>query len=205
MKTQSKRRGFSLAEILVAVAIIAVVAAVVIPSVGSQLNKGDTARVSQDLISVRSGVEQFLADVRRYPSAVVQLQTKPGTVLANGDSGINASGVFTASQVARWAGPYLTKDFSASGAASGALTGYGQSIITFFRVCDNTTNTATSCSAPAATGRYLTIAIAGLSQSEALAIDVAMDDGNLATGQIRWFSPGGANKDTLRYLALPIQ
>ena len=197
MKTRSRRRGFSLAEILVAVAIMAVVAAVVIPSIGGQLNKGDTARVSSDLISVRSAVEQFLADVRRYPSAMASLQTKPSALTA-GDTGINASGQYTAAQVARWKGPYMTKDFSASG-----VTGFGAPIVVLFRVCDNTTNTLTSCSAPAATGRYLTIAIPGLSQTEAFQVDSAMDDGVLSTGQVRWIT-GGA-KDTLRYLALPIQ
>ena len=203
MKRRSKKRGFSLAEILVSVAIMAVIAAVVIPSIGGQLNKGDTGRVTGDLTSVRGAVEQFLADVRRYPSAMVQLQKLPGTSLAAGDSGINNTGVFTASQVARWRGPYMTKDFAGASGIAGGVTGYGQTMVAFFRTCDNTTNTLTSCSAPAATGRYLTIAIPGLSQAEAQDIDNVMDDGNLNTGQIRWIT-GGA-KDTLRYLALPIQ
>src|SRR5438477_12725105 len=94
MRRRSKKRGFSLGEILVAVAIIAVVAAVVIPSIGGQLSKGDTSRVTSDLTNVSAGIQQFLADVRRYPSAMVQLQTRPGTVLASGDSGINSTGVF---------------------------------------------------------------------------------------------------------------
>ena len=83
MTGRRKRSGFSLGEILVAVAIMAVVAAVVIPSIGGQLNKGDTARVSSDLISIRSGVEQFLADVRRYPSTMSHLQTKPLALTAS--------------------------------------------------------------------------------------------------------------------------
>ena len=75
MKVRAKKRGFSLGEILVAVAIIAVMAAVVIPSIGSQLNKGDVGRIESDLTGLRSGVEQFLADVRRYPASVSQLVT----------------------------------------------------------------------------------------------------------------------------------
>lgn len=197
MNTRINRKGFSLAEILVSVAIVAVIAAVVIPSIGSQVNKGETGRVSSDLVNVRSAVEQFLADVRRYPSNMGQLQTKILATTAS-DTGINASGQFTAAQVARWKGPYMTKDFSTT-----AVTGYGGQVVTFFRVCDNVTNTLTSCSAPGATGRYLTITIPGISQTEAQEIDNAMDDGVLTTGQIRWIT-GGA-KDSLRYLALPIQ
>jgi general secretion pathway protein G len=76
--TQTKR-GFSLAEILVAIAIIAVVGAIVIPSIGGQLRSGDESRVQQDLTTLRTGAEQFLADVRRYPNSVGQLVVKPAT------------------------------------------------------------------------------------------------------------------------------
>lgn len=191
MKTKSKRRGFSLAEILVSVAIMAVVAAVVIPSIGGQLNKGDTARVSSDLISVRSAVEQFLADVRRYPSAMSQLQTKPGFTAA--DTGINSSGVFTTAQVARWRGPYMTKDFSAS-----AVTGFGQQMVVQFSVC----NAALLCTAAATGQKYLTVLIPGLSSREMFLVDSTMDDGVQASGQIQFVTSG---VDTLKYLALPIQ
>lgn len=196
MKNRSKKRGFSLGEILVAVAIMAVIAAVVIPSIGGQLNKGETGRVSSDLISIRGAVEQFLADVRRYPSAMQQLQVKPGA-LAVADTGINASGMFSASQVARWKGPYMTKDTIAA-----RMTGYGATMMGLFKVC----NASGTCTANPAGQRYLTIIMPGPTSAEALLIDAAMDDGVLTTGQILWVTGGGgAALDTLKYLALPIQ
>jgi prepilin-type N-terminal cleavage/methylation domain-containing protein len=197
MKNRSKKRGFSLGEILVAVAIMAVVAAVVIPSIGSQLNKGETGRVTSDLVNVRSAVEEFLADVRRYPSAMSQLQTKPGA-LVPADTGANASGMYAASQVARWKGPYMTKDFSVSG-----VTGYGATMLVQFKVC-NATGTGV-CTANPAGQRYLTIVLVGPTQAEALLIDAGMDDGVLTTGQVLWVTGGGAQPDTLKYLSLPIQ
>jgi prepilin-type N-terminal cleavage/methylation domain-containing protein len=192
MKARRKKRGFSLGEILVTVAIMAVVAAVVIPSIGGQLNKGDTSRVSSDLISVRSAVEQFLADVRRYPSAMASLQTKP-TAAAAADTGANGSGTYTTAQVARWRGPYMTKDFSAS-----AVTGFGASMVVLFKVC----NASGTCTANPTGQRYLTILIPSMSQAEMFQVDSAMDDGVLTTGQILGVTTGS---DTLKYLALPIQ
>lgn len=177
MKRQNLKRGFSLGEILVAVAIMAVIAAVVIPSIGAQLNKGETGRVSNDLINIRSAAEQFLADVRRYPSAMGQLTTLP-TVSDTGMVG----GVYTTAQVTRWKGPYMTKEVGAA-----AVTGYGVTMTTPFEKF------------PAVGQQYVTIAIPGLSSAEALEIDKSMDDGVITTGQVRFAS------GTLRYLALPIQ
>jgi type II secretory pathway pseudopilin PulG len=175
---------------------MAVIAAVVIPSIGGQLNKGEVGRVSSDLTNIRSATEQFLADVRKYPASMTQLTAKP--LLTDLDL---LAVAFGSAPVARWRGPYMTKD-----AVTASLTGFGATILTVFRTCDATTNTNTSCSAP--TGqKYLTIAIPGLSQSDAFQVDSAMDDGVLTTGSIRWIvkGAGGSDKDTLRYIALPIQ
>ena len=59
-KRRQPKSGFSLAEILVAIAIIAVVAAILIPSIGGQLRSGDESRIQQDFISLRTGAEQSL-------------------------------------------------------------------------------------------------------------------------------------------------
>jgi prepilin-type N-terminal cleavage/methylation domain-containing protein len=192
MKTRKRKRGFSLGEILVAVAITAVIAAVVIPSIGGQLNKGDVGRVSGDLTSIQNAVQQFLADVRRYPSAMASLQAKPSAATA-ADTGANGSGQYTATQVARWRGPYMTKDFSSS-----ALTGFSGSFVTLFKVC----NATGTCTANPAGQRYLTVLLPGLSSLEMAQIDSSMDDGVATTGMILTVATG---VDTLKFLMLPIQ
>src|SRR5688500_2548740 len=104
MKASRKKFGFSLAEILVAIAIVAVVAAVVIPSIGGQLRSGDESRAQQDLTNLRSAVEQFLADVRRYPKNVGQLTKLPAL---NNDTAL-IGGEMNSTTISRWKGPYIS-------------------------------------------------------------------------------------------------
>jgi prepilin-type N-terminal cleavage/methylation domain-containing protein len=191
MKTQKNRAGFSLAEVLVAIAILAVVAAVVIPSIGGQLRSGDESRVQQDLVNIRAGIEQFLADVRRYPNSVGQLTNAPTT-----SHSALVGGVFNIGQVNRWRGPYITKD-----SVFALKTGYDATITSSF----DTLSVATTGLAFSATGtRYLRIYMVGFDSTNALRLDQKMDDGNLTSGQIRW-TVTTATVDTLYYLAIPVQ
>jgi prepilin-type N-terminal cleavage/methylation domain-containing protein len=183
MKAQRKRSGFSLAEILVALAILAVVAAVVIPSIGGQLRSGDESRVQQDLSAVRAGIEQFLADVRRYPKSVGQLTNVPTAVTHSALVG----GTYNAGQVARWRGPYISKD-----STQAIKTGFDASMTSAF---DTLTDNGIL---------FLRITIASFDSTNALRLDRKMDDGDVTTGLIRWAvvaSPSG----NLRYFAIPIQ
>ena len=185
MTDPRKRTGFSLAEILVAIAIVAVVAAVVIPSIGGQLRSGDESRVQQDLTNIRSGVEQFLADVRRYPNSIGQLTNVP-TANAAGQPGLTG-GVYTAGQVGRWRGPYISKD-----SIQALKTGFDVSMNTAFtNVAFNGIN-------------FLTITITSFDNTNATRLDQKMDDGVLTTGQIQW-TVGTAPLGTLTYYVLPIQ
>jgi prepilin-type N-terminal cleavage/methylation domain-containing protein len=190
----SRRRnkpGFSLAEILVSIAILAVVAAVVIPSIGGQLRSGDESRLQQDLTSLRGGIEQFLADVRRYPRSIGQLTNKPAIT----ESAL-VGGVYNNGQVGRWRGPYITKDSSFA-----LKTGYDASFNTAF----DTLSLGTSGLTSSATGtRYLRIYLVGFDSTNALRLDQKMDDGDLTTGQVRW-TVNTAGTDTLFYLTIPVQ
>src|SRR4051812_48260364 len=91
--THSARRtraGFTLPEVLVTITLIAVLASVVVPTIISQVRKGDPARMGSDFQAIRGATEQFLTDVRKYPSSITALTTaitaaqKPlaGTALA---------------------------------------------------------------------------------------------------------------------------
>jgi prepilin-type N-terminal cleavage/methylation domain-containing protein len=177
------KRGFSLAEILVAIAIIAVVGAILIPSIGGQLRSGDESRVQQDLTTLRTGAEQFLADVRRYPNSVGQLIVKPAVT----ESGL-LGGVFTSAQTGRWRGPYVNKD-----SASAVRTGYDLTVSTTFGFVNF----------PGTTQKYLTIDIASVDTGYARGVDRKMDDGVESSGMVQYAV--AASTTTLKFYALPVQ
>jgi prepilin-type N-terminal cleavage/methylation domain-containing protein len=186
MATKSKKRGFSLGEILVAIAIVAVIAAVVIPSVGSQLKTGDESRVQEDLVHLRGAAEQFLADVRRYPLTIGQLVRRPTATANNGS--LDGT-VYTTPQINRWRGPYLSKD-----SVSAHLSGFDAQINYVFT---NEVHTPSS-------QNYLVITIPTFDTVMATNIDQRMDDGAKSTGQIIWVAAASPTT-TLKYFAIPIQ
>lgn len=176
--------GFTLAEILVALALIALLAAVLLPTVAGQILKGDAGRVMQDVTAVRSGIEQFLADVHRYPGRYADLSL-PITIAGTDING----NVYTSGLVAKWAGPYVTKDLT----GSVVQTGFGGDIQNTF--------IKTVTTAPI---NYLTVVIYGITGPDFDKIDIQMDGTGTSrtTGLLRW---GTGASDTTKFLAIPIQ
>ena len=174
------RKGFTLPEVLVTLAIVATLTAVLLPALNNQLSKGDASRVTNDLVAIRTAVGAFTSDVRRYPSALVQLKTAPLSsatdVLGNqlGSTLIN-----------RWRGPYLSKDLNGSNAMP---TGYGG-------VISASLGTITYNGIP-----YLRIQTTGLTEAEFNNIDQIIDETvNSSTGQLTF------DGTTVTWAATPIQ
>jgi prepilin-type N-terminal cleavage/methylation domain-containing protein len=73
MRKSFSRRGFTLAEVLVTVTIVAVLAAVMVPAVLNQVAKGDSPAVANDVDGIRTAVTTFAADTRHFPQRLSQL------------------------------------------------------------------------------------------------------------------------------------
>ena len=102
-KSRRNRRGFTLPEVLVTIAIVAILAAAVVPAVTSQITKGEEATLVSAVNTVRTSMTAFVSDVRSFPKRVSQLTT----AIATTDTSL-AGPLYSASQVARWKGPYST-------------------------------------------------------------------------------------------------
>lgn len=182
--SRGRIRGFTLAEILIALALIAVLAAVLLPTVAGQILKGDAGRVMQDLEAVRSGADQFLADVHRYPGKYSDLST----LITTAKTDINGN-TYSAGLVNKWSGPYVTKDT----VSAVVPTGFGGNIQNVFMKVMNTNGI-----------NYLTIVVTGIAQPDFERIDLQLDGEVGATkGLLRWNSTGGV--DSTKFLATPIQ
>lgn len=182
-----RRIGFTLAEILIALALIAVLAAVLLPAVAGQISKGDAGRAMQDLDALRAGTDQFLADVHRYPKLVSHLTTK----VTGTDRDVNGT-LYPAGLAAKWSGPYITKTLNDAGVIP---TGFGANIQDSLVKVLNTNGI-----------NYVTVRIHPLDSAAFARLDLEIDGVSASwtnaqtLGQLRRVAG-----DTVKFLATPIQ
>lgn len=111
------RRGFTLAEVLVALAILAIVGAVVIPVVFSQIRASQAAALSQTYAGLSQGIAEFKRATTRYPLLLSSLTAAPAATdddICGNDLG--------ATNATLWRGPYATRQITASGVLVGEYT-----------------------------------------------------------------------------------
>jgi prepilin-type N-terminal cleavage/methylation domain-containing protein len=192
-RPRSAPGGFTLAEVLIALVLIAALAAVVVPTIGSQMGRADPGRLARDASAIRGAVNQFASDVGQYPGSVTQLVTK----IVDGVSAGPIYGVYGVSERDRWKGPYLTKDATAV-----LQTGFERNFDPTLRV--DTLGISGLSETVTTNPRYLTLCVA-IDSASALVVDKQYDDGVLTTGTFRWTVNTASANDTLKFLLVPIQ
>jgi general secretion pathway protein G len=70
---KSKNAGFTLVELLIVVAMIAILATIAIPAMKNAPQKAKEAVLKEDLYQMRSCIDQHLADKGRYPASLQDL------------------------------------------------------------------------------------------------------------------------------------
>lgn len=90
-RSSRKRRAFTLIELLLVMAILAILAAIVIPRFGNRGEQAKVAAAKSDIASYRQAISQFEVDVGRLPTT---------------DEGLKAL-VEQPQNAQNWRGPYL--------------------------------------------------------------------------------------------------
>lgn len=174
MRNRASRSGFTLPEVLVTVAIVAILAAVVVPTVTNQIGKGDDSNLTSNVASLRTSITAFVSDVRKFPSRVQHLMTQP--VATDDDI---TGGDYGALGVGRWRGPYQTGSLKPAAATpqDSILMGLAYALDVF----KDTSFT------PAGRG-YIAVTLAGVSNTAAaLHIDSLIDGGTgQLAGNLQW-------------------
>ena len=172
------RRGFTLAEVLIALAIAATLAAVLFPAMAAQLRRGQSAATASALSNLRDAMVAYRGNVLDYPRTLSQLTN--ALVVGATDA---CGNVVSAAQRAAWRGPYLTQNISGN-----APVGDGTALDTLIR------NPATDAAVAAGT---LILRVINVDSTVARDVDGQFDGTfNFASGTILWNSTGF---DTLKF------
>lgn len=82
MKTKRIEKGFhrsfTLIEIMIVVVIIAMLAALVGPSILGNLDKAKVKSTKAQLVNLKNAVQQYYMDLSAYPNSLQDLLTNPG-------------------------------------------------------------------------------------------------------------------------------
>jgi type II secretory pathway pseudopilin PulG len=163
-------------EIMVAVVIIALMAAVIAPNVIGALDRARISAANKTLQGLAQGIREFHADVGEYPGELTQLSAPITTGLDN-SCGAN----YNAGEVNLWRGPYVDRTLS----ATGVPLGIGTASNALFRVSADV------------------LALPGINVhvDDILALDALADGGDgAAAGSIAWIASGVPNIVIMGYL-----
>lgn len=169
---KNPRRGWTVAEVLVALAIMAILGALVVPSIISAVDRARVRAAEDSLKSLARGITLFQDRVDAYPAMLTQLVFP---IVAGSDAEI-CGAFYDVGQQNRWSGPYLDRTVPAAGVPIGI--GFVASAFSIL---------------PGPGGiDFLQLVIQDVLVEDAAALDHRVDGGDgPADGTLRWSAPSG--------------
>ena len=111
---RARTHGFSMLEVLTALAIIAVLTAVLLPALNNKLQDSRSTALEQTFLGLSQGIAEFKRATTRYPSTLLYLTTQP-----NSTPNTDVCGNILSSTAALWRGPYVSRDVPSTGIQMG--------------------------------------------------------------------------------------
>jgi prepilin-type N-terminal cleavage/methylation domain-containing protein len=184
LKRNRKRHGFTLAEVLVAFALVAILAAVLVPTVRGRMQDSYENALIAEFDNIASAVTAYRQDVGHYPPDIdylFQMRTSSPT---------DRCGVaLSANAKANWRGPYITRAVLSTALAY------------VFAQKDTVWDSLFVAGSPV--GIY--IKVNGPDTVTAHNVDVKIDGvANATTGALQWSTnTAGANTDAIIQYIIP--
>lgn len=76
LPTASPRAGFTLVELMVVLAVIALLLSIVVPHYAGRVTRAEEAVLQENLVLLRDALDKHYADAGRYPESLDDLVTK---------------------------------------------------------------------------------------------------------------------------------
>ena len=95
--------GFTLIELVVVIAIIATLAASLLPSIQNMVTRSRAVRTAGELKTIKEAMNRYLIDVGSYPPPPSEAFGRPW----GADAGLVDRGMVVGSHLSNWNGPYL--------------------------------------------------------------------------------------------------
>ena len=108
------RRAFTVLEIVVAVFILALMSAAIIPALMGRIRDAQSSALSQTLFSLSLAIFEYRKAVSVNPEQLIQLAAKPSAT--DNDA---CSNDITAANVNNWRGPYVSRELLSGGIGIG--------------------------------------------------------------------------------------
>lgn len=187
---QKRRAGFTLIEIIVAIAIIVTLTAIITPNLGSALDKARIEKAAKILEAFVPAITSFKKDVQSDASLLSHLVEKPSS------TDLNLCGKKYGGGITQWSGPYVERIITGNGLPIGIGTLQN-------KLLRDPPATALPLLGGGGAGVIL-MEVTGVTEEDAKSLNAIVDGDNSSTsGTVRWSTPPDIKGQVIVYYAIP--